>query len=120
MKLEFEIMGLPKVVTNHMVHWRAKYAESKKWKKAVALEVLGFTAKLGWRPLEEANLTLTRFSAREPDFDGLVASFKHVIDGLVEARVIASDKMSVIGQPTYLWEKCAPKKGKIKIKVEAA
>lgn len=68
--------------------------------------------------MAKAKLTLTRYSSKEPDFDGLCSSFKNVIDGLVEAGVIIDDKMSVIGQPTYAWVKCPPKKGKIKVVVE--
>lgn len=122
--LEFSIQGLPKNVTNNMVHWRKKHAEAKKWKLFVIAEVRRHLMRAPdlkdyRRPkLERAKLTLTRHSSSEPDFDGLVASFKHVIDGLVEAGVIANDKTSNIGQPNYVWVKAKPKQGFITVKVE--
>lgn len=69
-------------------------------------------------PLERARLTLTRYSSVAPDFDGLVSSFKHIIDGLIDAGVIVGDSMKVIGAPTYLWEKTSPAKGRVKVIVE--
>lgn len=130
-RLEFTIEGLPKTTNgNARRHWRALHNEAKTWKK----HVLDAEKKTSWHtkasddppkalinpcPLDKAKLTLTRFSSSEPDWDGLVSSFKHVIDGLVEAGVIVDDKMSVIGQPQYFWVKCAPKKGRIKVEVES-
>ncbi len=70
-------------------------------------------------PLERAKLTLTRCSSREPDTDGLVSCFKHVVDGLVEAKVLADDRPSNIGIPDYRWEKCSNKLSRIKVQVEA-
>jgi hypothetical protein len=46
-----------------------------------------------------------------------VSSFKWVVDGLINAGIIISDKPSVIGQPIYKWMKVAPKKGFIEVKV---
>lgn len=70
------------------------------------------------KPLPMAKVTLTRCSSSEPDFDGLVGSFKNVLDGLVAALVIEDDKMSNIGAPDYRWEKASPGGGKIRIVVE--
>lgn len=69
-------------------------------------------------PLEKAKLTLERHSSVEPDFDGLVSSFKFIIDGLVDCGVLIGDKTSVIGRPDYQWVKASPKKGKIVVIVE--
>lgn len=129
MILEFEIAGLPKMTNTSRVHWTKKMKEASKWKRLVRMEVIKrqaiiilmstFHGPLSLAPLSKAKLTLTRHSSVEPDFDGLVSSFKHVVDGLVEARVIENDKVSNIGQPTYLWQKCAPRQGKISVKVES-
>lgn len=117
MKLEFEIMGLPKTTNSGgRDHWAKKVKEAKKWKEFVFLCVRG--AGFNETPFPKAKLTLTRFSSVEPDFDGLVSSFKHIIDGLVMAGVIPNDKPSFIGQPTYLWEKCSPGGGKVRVVVE--
>lgn len=114
--LEFEILALPQITSNgRHGHWRAIHAARKRWKEAVLSSVM-------WRqpekPLAKAKLTLTRHSSRECDFDNLVISFKPVIDGLKEARVILDDKSSVIGQSEYRWEKAKIREGKITIRVE--
>ncbi len=88
--------------------------EARKWKDLVSLAV---STRVPAKPLEKARLTLTRYSSVEPDFDGLVSSFKHPIDGLIQAKVLENDKMSNIGVPTYAWEQVPPGKGKIRIEV---
>lgn len=88
--------------------------EARKWKSLV--ENLSFN-KLPPEPLKKAHLKLTRFSSREPDWDGLVSGFKHVIDGLKSSGIILDDKMSVIGKPDYFWTKTSPKEGRIEIEV---
>jgi hypothetical protein len=91
------------------------YAERKKWKALVAKQLLFLTPE---SPFKTAKLTLIRHSSSEPDFDGLVSSFKSSIDSLVECGVIENDKPSNIGQQTYLWRKAPPKKGFIEIIVD--
>lgn len=114
--LQFELPGLPKMSNQSLrQHWRASRAEGTKWKDAVGLKTIG---KRPSEPLLKAKLTLIRCSSVEPDYDGLVSSFKHVIDGLVKSGILVSDKMSHIGAPAYLWELTAPKKGKIKVRIE--
>lgn len=68
--------------------------------------------------LNKAKLTLTRFSSMKPDQDGLVSSFKHVVDGLVECGVLVDDSMDIIGMPEYKHEPAKPKFGKIQIEVQ--
>jgi len=116
-RLFFVIHSLPKTPNSLLQkHWRANNAEAKKWKRLVWSECLG---QMPEKTLEKAKITLKRYSSSEPDFDGLVGSFKHVLDGLVESRVILNDKMSCIGAPIYSWEKVAPKNGRIEITVES-
>lgn len=114
--LKFTIQGLPKM-SNQLLrgHWQTKHAHAKKWKGAVrrALAILNKPAQ----PLTSAALCLVRESSVEPDFDGLVSSFKSVIDGLVEEGVLKSDKSSCIGQPKYQWVKGKPKQGRIIVEV---
>lgn len=76
------------------------------------------TAKKPRAPLERAKLTLTRASAVEPDYDGLVSSFKHIIDALVEGGILVNDKTENIGKPDYQWVVAARNKGCIKVKIE--
>lgn len=115
-KLELEIPGLPET-TNEVLSMRLKRRLNRKmfWKQQIAYSVYGKKPK---EPLKKAKLTLTRFSSVRPDPDGLTSTFKHLIDGLVIAKILENDKYENIGFPEYLWEKAKPKQGKIKIKVE--
>ena len=70
------------------------------------------------KPLSRAKLTLTRYSSVCPDPDGLVSSFKSVLDGLVECGVLENDRFTNIGMPTYAWEKAPKNEGKAKVIVE--
>ena len=115
--LEFRLDGLPKR-TNNIKSWRMRFAEARKWKRAVFIAI--DYAKRPERPLQKAKLTLVRHSSMPPDFDGLVSGFKHVIDGLIDAQVIVNDKFENIGQPEYRWEKAPQRNGFITVKVEAA
>jgi hypothetical protein len=115
-ELSFELKGLPKMSNSNLRgHWHVKYGASKTWKRAVWRACWHLRPPL---PLKRAHLTLTRCSSSEPDFDGLVSGFKHVIDGLVEAGVLENDKPSNIGTPDCKWIKTAPRKGKIIINVK--
>lgn len=115
-RLEFECSGLPKM-SNQLLrgHWGAKLGHANLWKRKIWREAWAFKPA---KPLERAKLTLTRVSSVCPDYDGLVSCFKHPIDGLVEANVIAGDTFAHIGVPDYKWEKGPPGKGKIRIRVE--
>lgn len=64
-----------------------------------------------------ARLQLIRHSQTEPDFDGLVSSFKPIIDGLVISGVLENDRSANIGQPDYHWEYAPPKAGKITVRI---
>lgn len=69
------------------------------------------------KPLKKAKITLTRHSSVSPDFDGLVSSFKHILDGLIDAKVIQNDKFENIGAPEYVWEKTGRRAGRVTIEV---
>ncbi len=116
-KIEFTIPDLPKMPNQLLGSSRwARIAEKNKWRLLVR-------AAIGrQRPdvaLSCATVTCIRQSSVEPDFDGLVGSFKYPIDALKFCRVIEDDKSSVIGQPSYRWEKASPGKGSVFIRVEA-
>jgi hypothetical protein len=114
--LELKLHGLPETTNSGgRKHWWVKTREAKKWIDLVCIETIG---KRPSTPLVSAHLVLTRCSSAEPDFDGLVSSFKHVIDGLIHAGIIVNDKQSTIGQPRYCWEKAPPRGGHIKVRVE--
>ena len=113
---EFEIIGLPWTINQkNTKHWAVRGNHARLWKKLV-LEQCIFLEIQGLR-LKSCELILTRYSSRECDFDNLASSFKHVIDGLVEAEVIIDDKPSVIGSPTFQWQKCKKGEGKISVRL---
>lgn len=115
--LLFTIMGLPKTTnaSRGQGHSGSLLGESRKWKKAVwsAETIEGKPSS----PLVSARPKLIRYSSADPDFDNLVSSFKWVVDGLIDAGIIISDKPSVIGQPIYKWKKVASKNGFIEVVV---
>lgn len=115
-KFEFILPGLPQM-TNALGRklWFVKAKEAREWKRAVHLAVWLHRPAA---PLPFAKLTLVRCSATEPDFDGLVSCFKHIIDGLVSSGILANDRTSNIGQPRYRWEKTPKGKGCVKVTVE--
>lgn len=48
-------------------------------------------------PLKKCKLTLVRFGTKFLDYDGLVGSFKPVVDGLTKSKIIIDDKFEVTG-----------------------
>ncbi len=116
--IEFEIATLPKL-PNQLLgrHWRARSAHANQWLGKVVVAV---NRNKPAEPLPKAKLTMTRLSSSEPDFDGLVGSFKSVVDALVKLKILENDKPSNIGSPTYLWEKTKQGAGKIRVKIEEA
>lgn len=115
-KLDITINQLPKRINQgHGAHWTKSYVESKMWMKLVGMHV---RFQIPEEPLQKAELTLIRGSSIAPDFDGLVASFKQIIDALKKLNIIKDDSMKVINQPTYRWEKAPKGKGYIRIIVE--
>lgn len=71
------------------------------------------------QPLERAELILTRYSASQPDYDGLVLSFKAVVDGLVRIGVLKDDTLSVTGPWRVDWAKVPRKSGHLRIEVRS-
>jgi len=109
------IQGLPKMTnTIGRKHWSYKAKEARTWKDLVGL-ALG--TNIPKRPLNKAVVMCRRHSSKCPDYDGLVSSFKHVIDGLVEHGVLQDDSMQHIGMPLFRWCKVSPKEGMIVVRV---
>lgn len=114
-RLIFELNGLPKT-TNRLAgsNFYLVHQMRKKWKRDVYFTTHYYRPS---EPLKKATLKLTRISSHQPDFDGLVSSFKPILDGLKEAKIILDDSMDQIGIPTYLWEKGKKGMGRIEIEV---
>lgn len=115
-ELDISIPGLPPMTNEVLAMKLRERMQSKKfWKEVVIYETCG---KRPPKPLLKAHLTLTRFSNVRPDPDGLTSGFKHVVDGLVLANVLANDKFENIGFPVYLWEPAKRGIGKIRIQLK--
>jgi Holliday junction resolvase RusA-like endonuclease len=113
-KLEITLPFLTKPINAQSKNWRAVHADRKKIKESVAWRVKGLEPK---HPLRKAWVECERHSSNSPDYDGLVSSFKSVIDGLTEAGVIEDDNMEIIGMPSFRWFKAPKGKGFIVIRV---
>ena len=116
--LKISIRDLPKRINQAPgASWTARYGESQKWLKLVtqAMRISGINPPVA--PLTKASLMLVRHSSQCPDYDGLVQSFKPVVDALRRCLVIADDSMKVIGIPEYRWLKAKPGAGYIEIQV---
>ena len=116
-KLEFEINALPKTLnTSLRMHWASRNTENKKWDRWVN----AFAMKQGKpkAPLQKAILKLTRHSSTAPDPDGLIGSFKCVLDALVSCGVLQDDTFLNVGIPEYRWEKSKRGYGKITVSLE--
>jgi len=114
-KLHIKIQGLPKTINaiGRQHHW-IKIKEARKWKELVRIEI---GDNIPTKPLSQAHIACLRASSSCPDYDGLVSSFKHVIDALISSYVIEDDSMNHIGMPSFRWKKVKPKKGFIEITV---
>lgn len=113
-KLAVTIQGLPKT-PNAREHHMAKAKHVREWRVKV---YAACWHKAPAQPLEQAQITFTRVSSVEPDYDNLVASFKACMDGLRQAKVIVDDKRRNVGRPEYLWAKCGQGEGHVIIEVK--
>lgn len=115
-RLEIDIPGLPETVNQILaMSLRARMRQKKEWKNIVWMLTAG---KRPTEPLKRAKLTLIRHSTTRPDPDGLTSSFKHIIDGLVIARVLENDRYENISFPNYDWSHAPAGKGHCTVIVE--
>jgi len=114
--LSFEMPSLPKT-TNAMtsMHWTQKKRMVKEIHDTIAYITL---AKRPKKPLKQAKISCERHSSVRPDYDGLVSSFKHVIDALITSQIIEDDNLDVIGVPEFKWIKAKPTEGFIVVSVK--
>lgn len=114
--MAFELPGLPPMNISDKQHWRRVGQSARSWRQTACVTARSHGPPK--KPLRAARLVLTRMSGhRSPDYDNLVISFKPIVDGLRDAKVITDDNMQVIGIPEYRWERRAPKKGRVRVEV---
>jgi Holliday junction resolvase RusA-like endonuclease len=113
-RLNFEIMGLPKMANGGHFSWQRDYRVKKQWQKLVGQAIRFQTPS---KPMARVRATFTRFSSMTPDFDGLVHGFKPIVDALKHFGVIIDDKISNL-DAAYKWEKASPGKGMIRVELE--
>lgn len=93
--LKFELLGVPESLNILLrLHWGKRKAQNDYWYEYVYFTTRKFQIK---KPFEKARLSITRFSSRTLDFDGVVGSLKPICDGLIHAGIIRSDDWSTLG-----------------------
>jgi len=116
-KLEFELAGLPKRSNQLLRKHRGIVAQERnKWHEQIYTITRIYSPK---KPLIYAEISLIRYSSICPDYDGLVSSFKYIIDALIEGGIIKDDKYINIKMPSFHWVKAKRNQGKIRVKVES-
>lgn len=110
-----ELKGLPPMPNawGRMHRWQ-KQDQNTIWYAAISAQV-GSQKPLA--PLTTYRLSLTRKSSSEPDYDGLVGSFKLVVDGLVRCGVLADDKISNSGPWEVGWIRSKQNQGSVLVQV---
>jgi hypothetical protein len=116
-KLCVRINDLPKTRNALSDKRWTRYKESKKWHALVKLSIPPHNKPDA--PLEKAKLHFIRCSSKMPDYDGLVSSFKYVLDALVQHKILVDDNLNVCKQPRYEWIKGKRNQGYIEIRVRS-
>jgi crossover junction endodeoxyribonuclease RusA len=80
-------------------HWRARHRADQEWRQAGRLSAHG----LRRTPMQRATLDVVHVvpDRRRRDLDNLTASIKAVLDGIVDAGVIADDSSRVLVSVTH-------------------
>jgi hypothetical protein len=114
--LAFAIADLPKSPNAILgAHWTIRAGHADKWRRAVkrAIELNGAFPE---RPLQLAEVHMTRCSSGLMDDDNLRGSFKAVADALVKLGVLEDDSPKhMLGH--YRQEKAPPGKGGVRIRI---
>lgn len=115
-KISFDIPNLPPLQNAlNQMHWSRKHSFSEDWLGLISLVTSQCIPKISFR---KARLTLIRKSPKVPDADGLVGSFKMIIDALVNLKILEDDSYTHIGMPTYSWEKTSKETQRISVIIE--
>lgn len=97
--------------------WYVRSGHAKKWLRHIRVALSTSHLCLKEPPFKKSIITLVRKSPRACDFDGLVGSFKPILDALVQCRVIEDDSLRHINAK-YEWSKAPAKDQGVSITVE--
>lgn len=120
-KIQIIIEGALPKATNEILgaHWKFKHGNAGKWKKIIAQAVAEIFKPTV--PLMKAKISIVRMNWRMLDYDGLVASMKPVVDGLVQSGILKNDTYKITGPWIVTQEFRAKKLGpRLEILVEEA
>ena len=94
-KLDLTFHSLPKSLNKAL---RTNRYKSNQTNKGWDWLVFGMTRnKTPKEPLKKARIRIVRHFYRTLDYDGLVGSFKPVVDALVDAGILKNDTWEVLG-----------------------
>ena len=106
-KLFFELPKVPPSLNKTFrTHYHVRNKLFKEWYTSVAIAVEG---KQPPEPLDSCIIEIERCFYRFLDYDGLVASVKPLIDGLIHSGVILDDSYKITG-PWKISQSFRPKK----------
>lgn len=114
---EFTSSELPK--TRNQLTYTNRYERVREKNKWLSLVSLAIGPDKPEKPLNKAKITCIKRSSRVQDYDGLVSSFKYIIDAFVKLHIIEDDNLYVVPNPSYKWEKVKRKEGGIVVRVES-
>lgn len=114
--ISFEVLSLPPMYNAHnRQHWGTKQKEKNNWTRLVGDSLYG---KIPPTPFQFYTLRLCRHSSSEPDYDGLVSSWKYVVDALRYYKIIVDDKLSNSGPWICEWVKAPRNQQKISVTIQ--
>jgi hypothetical protein len=94
-ELKIRVERLPDSLNKKLnKHYLKRHSENKRFDHLIHFHCLN---KLPTHPLTKAKIKIVRHSHRTLDFDGLVGSFKPVVDALVSCGVLKDDSWNVLG-----------------------
>lgn len=115
-RLEFTLSTIP-LTFNQLISkgWRARFGNFSKIKKEIHLLTLKTKPK---KPLNKARVKLVRYSPGTLDRDNSFATFKPILDGLVECGVLVDDGFEMVNRIEIIQVKCKQAERKIEVIVE--
>lgn len=93
---------------------RQHWSKRKKLKEKYHLEILSQNPQ---KFKGKVNVSLTRYSSRVPDPDGVAGSAKMILDAIVDAGIIEDDNMNIVKNFTVNWKKCKRKERRTEIEI---